>query len=846
MIRIGVKPLIFTLLLGFLNNVFGQTLELNSQSGAKYHILISSNAPSSVNDAAITLQHYLQKTLDVKLNIVAKASSAPVNYISLGLTDELKSANLNYTGIINDGFKTISANGNLYIYGYDTPDGELTKDGGVSNGTANGIYSFIENYLGVRWLMPGPQGEYIPKLNSIKIPSLNKVENSPFNYRIIPYLGAGKMVEDWEKRLKALKTSDLKYDHAWAETIPASAYDEHPTWFAQKKGKYLPPSDRYKLETTNPELVKAFADTLIVRFKKDPDLKWQSLSPSDGWGDDWSDNPEAVALLEKDPTGKISRTRLILKFYNDVAKIVGKQFPDRKLGGYIYSNYMYPPSDGIPKLEPNLGLMLATSNSYGFQLYRQSTKDVWDSLAKAWGEAAKKNGCDIYFYDLPTAIMQHNGILQPPAPEILNFQYSRLAKYGFKGTFIYGRPVWPVYGPGNYAIAKLNWNPKQNAEDILNEYYDKAYGKASGKHIAKLFNVLDSAFRKFYIKHTNYGYSLNTDHLKEIYGPQYTVLEKHYLQAWNVKTKDAKQQERLRLFGEVLGLMQWNLRTLGYLNKNYKSALTYTDKQADEKLLSADLAGLGIAEQYSRLTFPEPVKTVPVKRSNKEGKITNPVVPIYMSVRTVLYVPETGIVSIKIKELETGGEFQRYILTEPDGKELSAGVIYNGRNIEFKGEAGKSYIMDIPSRKGFTQLEISGASVAYKTDREAARFFSGIRINADRINDTLALYSYVPSSVKDPGFTLGNANLDAAKGVIADLYSPEGVKVARLDTRSKSSDRFVGNNNIDGFWKIVIHQVPDAKKPETVSLTLDKRIPQYVMPESPYLLKIKDTSPLFE
>ncbi|HZK62074.1 MAG TPA: hypothetical protein VFC41_08345 [Anaerovoracaceae bacterium] len=51
--------------------------------------------------------------------------------------------------------------------------------------------------------------------------------------------------------------------------------------------------------------------------------------------------PESVktaarALTEKDPEGNISYIPLVLKFYNDVARIVGKEFPDHKPGGYIY------------------------------------------------------------------------------------------------------------------------------------------------------------------------------------------------------------------------------------------------------------------------------------------------------------------------------------------------------------------------------------------------------------------------------------------------------------------------------------------------------------------------------
>ncbi|MEO6907793.1 MAG: DUF4838 domain-containing protein, partial [Abditibacteriaceae bacterium] len=109
--------------------------------------------------------------------------------------------------------------------------------------------------------------------------------------------------------------------HSWTETVPESLWDTHPDWFAmnengQRRNPYQTPS--YKLETTNPGLVKYFAEKAIAAMKANPEMYSYSLSPSDGWG--WSQSPESKVVFDPPTPGSPipSVTPLILKFYSDV------------------------------------------------------------------------------------------------------------------------------------------------------------------------------------------------------------------------------------------------------------------------------------------------------------------------------------------------------------------------------------------------------------------------------------------------------------------------------------------------------------------------------------------------
>lgn len=804
----------------------GDKITLVKNGKTDYTLLIDPSAPESVKNAAEDLRSYFFKVAGISPGLVTGENTPATPFISLGNTLAARAAGIDPSVIPGDGFRIVTRNRNLFIIGTDTPTGKVNNLGGVTNGTSNGIYTFIEDYLGVHWLMTGELGEYFLKKEKISIPETDHTEYSPFNYRVQSFRSTGPPDEKWDRRMKLARVAAVSHSHSWAETISASNFAKHPEWFAEIDGKPQPPSGRYKLETTNPGLIQAYADVIIETFRKNPDQYWYSLSPADGsYG--WSNSPASMALTEKDPFGNLSRTPLILKFYNDVAKIVGKEFPDHKLGGYIYAMYLYPPSAGMPKLEPNLALVVATSISYGYQLFRPSTRENWDKVMRTWGESSKKDGFDVYYYDLPVSIMQPNAMIWPPAPEIMNFIYSRLKSYGFKGAYVYGNPVWPAFGASNYVIAKLDWNPEQDAAGILHDYYREAFGVKAAPYIEKLYDVLDSAFRKYMNAHERANYNLTTDHLKEIYAPQYSELEQNFLNA-SAARKDPKQQKRIDLLGEVLSLMQWNLRSAGLLSPDYKSSLTKSDEEIDQMLSNQKddekIVRYGIfrKERFKKVKL---AAALPDAATHKEV-----IVPVSGTMRMLLHVPVTGEVTFTIKAFDGKAEFIHYTLSTPEGSQLQLGAIREGRTFRFRGEAGKNYILDIPSRGAIIKLEFTGAAVAYKSDLQNSSFLVA---GQKYMDSDLPLYFYVPDDVKGFSVTLGN------KGAVADIFSPDGKHAGQLNCSSNDVSRLdvPGKTCRSGFWKIIIHK----QGVSTASLTLDDKLPQWLLPDPAEALEISNT-----
>ena len=135
-------------------------LTLVSSGRSEYRIVCAADAPTSVKTAAAELQRVLAAATGVALPIGADAV-APM--ICLGANAAARAAGLSVDALPEEAFRIEMKGPNLYILGRDTPDGQRTAAGGFSRGTEFGVYEFLERMVGVRWLMPGADGEEIPR-----------------------------------------------------------------------------------------------------------------------------------------------------------------------------------------------------------------------------------------------------------------------------------------------------------------------------------------------------------------------------------------------------------------------------------------------------------------------------------------------------------------------------------------------------------------------------------------------------------------------------------------------------------------------------------------------------------
>lgn len=744
-------------------------LAANQQS--QYTILVSPDAPTSAQAAANELRHYIAKATGVHLPIMRSNDLPQTPFISVGQTAASNSAGLNPQTIPVEGFRILTADGNLYILGPDTPQGKVTPMGGTSTGTRNGVYTFLEDYLDVRWLMPGEIGEDVPQTQTLVLPNIDRTEEPGFANRRIPYIqNKHDAVKTWSSRQKLGYSLRLNHGHNWRRTVPPSLYKEHPNWFAMRDGKPVPPAGRYKLETTNPELVNFYAERAIEELTQRPEVYSYSLSPSDSGG--WSDSPASRALFETDPLGNESITPLVLNFYIDIAKQVKQAVPDRGVAGYIYTNYFFPPNDGIPPLPDNLYLILAPSMNYGYQLYRPQTQKYFKQVLGAWTNATDKIG----YYDLPNWLRQSIGAPNAPGLEILSLIYPELQKHNVKSVYIYGVDAWGHGALTNYVMAKLNWNPEAEPIAIAREFCDRAYGPEAGPIMLKLYQFLDEQMKTFFINNADARYTLTTAMMKSIFAAHYSDIEKLYLQA-KESAQEPAHIKRLEAFEINLALLQWNLRKRGMLPSDMNSPLTMDDQQIQAVIDNKDNALLLSSDSREQGEILAADKV----RVRVAGAVNNatPSKPLMLRgpSRFLLYPQGDDEIIIQPKRVAARGELIRYTVLNGLGESVTAGLLTENTPIRFFGDARQTYFLDVEAISGSYIVDVKGCPFAIKT---LSRSESG---DLHLLNSLTPLYFHVPENVDS--FQLLMHSAAPGETVACDIVTPAGEVAASLDTSNQ-------------------------------------------------------------
>jgi len=703
-----------------------EAITIVNSGKSTFTIVLPEKAPASIEDAALELQRDIEQSTGAQLPIQKDTENISSHIISLGSTKQAAAAGVTTNGIADEGFRILTQAGNIYILGPDTaakigsesvdtswrsdnveyqlqpniPGPQLTKNGGFSNGTANGVYTFLEDYLGVRWLMPGDIGRDVPVKSTFTVPDIDRVEAPAFISRVMPYLYLARQktlaIEQWGFHQKLGFSFRLNANHYWRNTVPAKLFEKHPDWFAMIDGKRnKPANNNYKLETTNPALVKYYASKAIAALKTDPYQNTYSLSPTDSRG--WSQSPESKALYDPPPPGSSypSVTPLILKFYRDVASIVAKEYPEGKLAGYIYQDFALPPHKGSMEIPENVYPVI-TGLGFGYRFYREEVRAQQTRVMHDW--VTKSGNENWFYYGMPTLLRNSTGLISTASPDNINFLFKLLRENHIKGVLLYGSPTWSQEAMGNYIQAKMMWNPQLDANKLQHEWLERAYGSAAGAVMEKLYHTMDNgAFADYFRQDPSQHYNIREKMFQEYYAPHYAEIEKLFLEA-KAQPMTAIQKERLNLMEQNLIVLQWRLRNAGYLPAKFHSPLTRNNEE---------VVSLITAEHDDFQRFPGAIYTAGINKTRSgipATKVELSQAPLAAaqnsslpnSGRILLYSSRTGNIELQFANVQPGSSYLSYrIIVAADGTDIQSGILYSGENVEINAKANTAYYLTV-------------------------------------------------------------------------------------------------------------------------------------------------------
>ena len=468
-------------------------------------IIVPEDAGHVTELAAREMRDYLRKTSGANVPILVEAgfSLEPdyhwlgPNYavISIGQTKLAKDQELTVDDLEPEGFRIAVKNNTLFILGredrIDTTRLRSTKWLSLywplrRRGTLFGVYTFLEDYLGVRWLWPGELGEVVPKRKDIAVPAIELEGRPAFPIRKVRpshMVGAyktssGKLGESsesmlaraidadaWTQRMRMGQSLMIDQTHAYGSKFWEKYGKEHPEWFAlQPDGKRMGPPrvpGRVRLCHSNRRLQEEVARLVVDKIAQNPDV-W-----SIGVGlDDVS--PEAFCQCDGCEALGPTLTDRVARYDSAIAELVAQKHPEKRVSMFAYAKWRDPPVEA--KLHPNVVVVNVGVYTHGY-LYapdREANHKLWD------GWAGMVEGKMLWRPNMPESL----GI-----PIVYAHQWAedlrRFAPKTWGANVDALRGSWAAAGLNQYVMAKLLWDPDRDVDAIIDDYCEKGFGPAA-------------------------------------------------------------------------------------------------------------------------------------------------------------------------------------------------------------------------------------------------------------------------------------------------------------------------------------------------------------------------------
>jgi len=606
-----VLPLV--LLIGGCTAKVSKALQITSAGSSEYVIFHDPEASESVRLAAKELQLGLREATGVTLPIVTSPGSKS---IALGDNTLSREAGIKPQELPLENCRIFSNGDHLIISGHDSPDPAavaltipLAKVFGFneSRGTLLGVFTFLQDEIGLRWLMPGEVGLDAPDRSAGLTISAQDRQTGPFFPSRSLLVGAGvngmarpEMME-WFRRMRLGGSIYPQAAHSFDDFPGEDVLQKHPEYMAlQADGTRQPPFRRmkgayphHKYDLTNPGLIKAFVESVLHHHAANPGQDVVSISPSDGGG--WDQGKASLALTETAPSKKYgdfggrgsSVTPMVLSFYNAVARGIKEVDPKLMVGGFIYYDYIYPPSEGNIKVEDNVYLELAMNTGYGFKFFQPQRAEQFRLLTSEWSKYAPKLG----WYDYSVWMRNMIGAPLPASLEILNLLSSSLSGGSFIKVIFVGNENFGTSAATNYLLCQLMWNPKVDLQEVYNDFMVRAYGRAA-RPLQKIYSAVEEKLKSYILSKNYPDHELWYDSVKFIYEPLLPGIEAWYLEALDMELTP-RQRQRVEMFGDNLKMLHFNMRNAG-LVANPTSSKLYLSDSDYAKFLAEKQSGFSV------------------------------------------------------------------------------------------------------------------------------------------------------------------------------------------------------------------------------------------------------------
>lgn len=444
-----------------------QFLKCSEMGG--WDIVVDSEAIPPEKYAAREFQRFFEQSTDILLLIHNTSADASNHvYIGKGKAFAESSVTVDVSELGEEGLHIIIKKGFIIIVG------------GRPRGTLYGVYQFLEDELGIRFLTH--DHTHVPDSSKAKIPCREYAYKPPFSFRWSYYAENSKHPELAARLRVNTVTDDMKLggktgqnliSHSFHKLVPFSKYGkDHPEYYALVDGK-RDTDTRWagpQVCVTNPDVIKVTAENAISFIDQG---HFENISVSQADTDRYCrcDRCQELNTREGSPMGSQ------LAFVNAVAELVEKAHPNVKVGTLSYWYTRKPPKTIRPRRNMQIQLCsiecctLHPIDDPNCPKNREFCGDV-----NEWGKICD----DIWIWNYNTNFTAYD--LPFPNLRSIGPNVRYFLRNGGKGVFMQANgngTSGELSDLRNYVISRLLWNPELDDQKLIEEFVELHYGSAA-------------------------------------------------------------------------------------------------------------------------------------------------------------------------------------------------------------------------------------------------------------------------------------------------------------------------------------------------------------------------------
>ncbi|MCA1809641.1 MAG: DUF4838 domain-containing protein [Lentisphaerae bacterium] len=356
-------------------------------------------------------------------------------------------------------------------------------------GTVNAVYTFLQDFLGVRWFWPGELGTDFVKQDTIALAPQVYRYHPPIRYRSglirLSSLDGRGHSKTWTRRqrlqLDSLQCHGGHVFSGWWDRF----HEDHPEYFAlQPNGTRRWSSARTtKLCKSNPAVWDQWLRDVEESLERNPNQVAFGAGANDGGHGGYCICENCRAW--DDPDGTLVRlyweglaqeypalSDRQVTFANHLARLLKKRYPDKDYFVIMQAYGASRPPPVSAKLDDNV-IVNAVFNFHN----RQADGDYnHRELFLKWAKFAPHIS---WRPNLGHGAELQRGMLNIGITNAIA-DMRLAAENGVIGLFFDTiTEHWATQGPYYYILGQMAWNPHADGQAIMDDYYQRAFGKAA-------------------------------------------------------------------------------------------------------------------------------------------------------------------------------------------------------------------------------------------------------------------------------------------------------------------------------------------------------------------------------